>query len=120
MLDGGASEGPVRHLSLSIELELHARVEKAALATGVEVAPWLRSMVRQLTRTDFPASWQEERLEERSHDSRVYDIRFMVRLDKTAQTTLQQLITQLGASKAHMIRQLIAQATPRIFRRAGS
>ena len=81
----------------------------------VKSAPWLRAMVRQISMTDFPASWEEERSEERSHDSRVYDTRFMLRLDKTSQTRLQQLITQFGASKAEIIRQLIMQATPEDF-----
>jgi hypothetical protein len=39
----------------------------------------------------------------------------MLRLDKTAQTKLQQLMRQFGASKAHIIRQLIAQASPEDF-----
>jgi hypothetical protein len=66
-------------------------------------------MVRQITLTDFPASWQEPAPSERSHDSRIYDTRFMLRLDESAQTKLQQLVTQFGASKAEIIRQLIAQ-----------
>ena len=60
-LDGGESEGPVRHLSLEVDTALHARVEQAATAAGVKIAPWLRSMVRQITITDFPASWQVAR-----------------------------------------------------------
>jgi hypothetical protein len=38
-----------------------------------------------------------------------------LRLDKTSQTRLQQLITQFGASKAEIIRQLILQAAPEDF-----
>ena len=45
--------------------------------------------------------------------------RFMLRLDEPSQTKLQQLIKQFGASKADIIRQLIAQASRRIFPRAG-
>jgi predicted transcriptional regulator len=115
MLDGGASEGPVRHLSLYVDTALYDRVEEAAIAAGVKNAPWLRSMVRQISLTDFPASWHADQSEERSHDSRVYDTRFMLRLDKTSQTRLQQLIMQLGASKAEIIRQLILHATPEDF-----
>jgi hypothetical protein len=112
MLDGGASEGPVRHLSLVVDTALHARVEQAVTAAGMNIAPWLRSMVRQITIDDFPASWLEESSERRSHDSRIYGRRFMLRLDETAQTKLQQLITPFGTSNAHIIRQLIVQATP--------
>jgi hypothetical protein len=81
----------------------------------MKVALWFRHMVRQIAMTDFPASWQGGRPEERSHDSRVYGKRFMLRLDSPSETKLQQLIKQFGASKAEMIRQLIAQATPEDF-----
>jgi predicted transcriptional regulator len=89
---------------------LHARVEKAATAAGVKIAPWLRHKVRQITITDFPASWQEAQSEERSHDSCDYDTRFMLRLDDASRTKLQELVERFGASKAEIIRQLIAQA----------
>jgi predicted transcriptional regulator len=115
LLDGGGTEGPVRHLYLCVDTTLHARVERAVMATGVKMAPWLRSTVRQITLTDFPASWQVERSEKRSHDSPMYGTRFMLRLDEAAQTKLQQLITQFGTSKAHIIRQLIVQTTPEDF-----
>jgi hypothetical protein len=45
-LDGGASEGPVRHLHLSVDIELHEPVEQAATAAGMKIAPWLRATVR--------------------------------------------------------------------------
>jgi hypothetical protein len=111
LLDQGKSQGPVRHLSRFVDTEWHARVEQAATAAGVKIAPWLRHMVRQITMTDFPASWQEAQSEERSHDSRTYTKHFMLRLDETSQTKLQHLVQQFGASKADIIRQLIAQAT---------
>jgi hypothetical protein len=114
-LDQGDPQGSVRHLYLYIPSELHARVEKAATAAGVNIAPWLRHMVRQITLADFPASWQEARSEERSHDSPTYGRRFMLRLDDSSQTKLQQLVKQFGASKAEIIRQLIAQATTEDF-----
>jgi hypothetical protein len=90
-------------------------VEQVASAAGMKIAPWLRAMVRQITIDDFPASWQEATPEERSHNSWTYDTRFMPRLDKTSQTKLQHLIQQFGVSKAHIIRQLIMQATPEDF-----
>jgi predicted DNA-binding protein len=108
----GDSQGPVRHLYFYVASDLHSRVERATTAAGVKIAPWLRHMVRQTTTEDFPASWKEERSEERSHDSRMYGTRFMLRLDERSQTKLQQLVKQFGASKAEIIRQLIVQATP--------
>jgi hypothetical protein len=44
-----------------------------------------------------------------------YTERFMLRLDEPSQAKLEQLITQFGASKAEIIRQLIAQAKPEHF-----
>jgi hypothetical protein len=111
ILDGRVLEGPVRHLYLYVDTALHARVEKVASASGVKTAPWLCSVVRQITLTEFPVSWQEATLEERSHDSRTYSRRFMLRLDAPSETKLQQLKRQFGASNAHIIRQLIIQAT---------
>jgi len=72
-------------------------------------------MVRQITLTDFPASWQVERSEKRSHDSPMYGTCFMLRLDEAALTKLHHLIQQFGVPKAHLIRQLIIQATPEDF-----
>jgi predicted transcriptional regulator len=114
-LDPVESPGPVRHLYLYVASDLHEQVQKAATAAGVKAAPWLRHMVRQISMTDFPASWQEATPREPSCDSRIYTTRFMLRLDEPSQTTLQQLINQLGASKAAIIRHLIAQATPDDF-----
>ena len=114
-LDQGEAQGPVRHLYLYVASALYERVEKAAIATGMKIAPWLRRMVRQITITDFSRSWQEERLEKRSHDSHTYGRRFMLRLDEPSQTKLQQLVKQFGTSKAHIICQLMLQATPEDF-----
>jgi predicted transcriptional regulator len=114
-LDQGDAQGPERHLYLYVASALYERVEKAATAAGVNIAPWLRHMVRQMTMADVPASWQEARSEERSHDSRTYGTRFMLRLDDPSQAKLQQLVKQFGASKAEIIRQLIAQANDENF-----
>lgn len=110
-LDQGASHGPVRHLSLYIASELHEHVEKAAATAGMKTAPWLRHMVRQITMTDFPPSWQEATPRQRSHDSRTVTERFMLRLDHTSSIKLQSLRERFDVPKAHIIRQLIAQAT---------
>jgi predicted DNA-binding protein len=114
-LDQDASQGPVHHLYFYVASELYEQVQQAAAAAGVKAAPWLRHMVRQITITDFPASWQAATPRERSHDSRTYTTRFMLRLDEPSQTKLQQLVKQFGASKAKIIRQLIAQANDEDF-----
>jgi predicted DNA-binding protein len=114
-LEQGESEGPVHHLHLYVDVELHKGVEQAAAALGVDIAPWLRHMVRQVTMTDFPASWQEARVEARSHDSPRYRERFMLRLDESSRIRLQALVEHFGVSKADIIRQLLAQATPDTF-----
>lgn len=108
----GGAEGPVRHLSLYVASALYEQIERAATDAGVKTAPWLRHMVRQITIADFPSSWQEEPPAERSHDSRVYGTRFMLRLDASSQAKLQQLARECGASQAAIIRQLIVQAKP--------
>jgi hypothetical protein len=114
-LDQGASQGPVRHLSLDVPFELHARVQQAAAAAGVHTAPWLRQMIRQVTPEDFPASWHEGHAAERSHESRRYGKRFMLRLDGQTWATLDAWSAHFERSAAEIIRQLLAQATPDTF-----
>jgi predicted DNA-binding protein len=113
--DQDASHGPVCHLYVYVDAALQKHVAKAATAAGGTIAAWVRQMVRQITLTDFPASWQEARAEARSHDSRRYGTRFMLRLDTPSQTKLQQLVQQFGVSQATIIRQLIAHAMPDAF-----
>lgn len=110
-LNQDEARGPVYHLSLAVASSLYARVQKAAAAAGVKTAPWLRPMVRQISITNFPASWQEERSGERSHDSTDYDTCFMLRLDEASRAKLHDLVEHFHRSKAHIIRQLIVQAT---------
>jgi predicted transcriptional regulator len=114
-LDQGDAQGPVRHLYLYVPSELRDGVEKAATAAGVKTASWLRHMVRQITITDFPASWQEATPRERSHESRRYGKRFMLRLDDPTWETLDALAAHFERSAAEIIRQLLAQATPDTF-----
>lgn len=114
-LDQGDAQGPVHHLHLYVPFELHEQVQKAAAASGVEAAPWLRRMVRQITIADFPASWQEASSDERSHDSRIYGKRFMLRIDDLVWKKLEDFSTQFETSAAEIIRQLITQAKPQDF-----
>jgi predicted transcriptional regulator len=114
-LDQGDVQGQVRHLYLYVPSDLYDHVEKAATAAGMNIAPWLRHMVRQITISDVPASWQEARSEKRSHDSRTYTERFMLRLDEPTQSKLQHLVKRFGTSRAEIIRQLIAQAKEEDF-----
>jgi hypothetical protein len=114
-LDQGASQGPVRHLYLYVDSDLYEAVRKAATTAGVTTAPWLRHMVRHIHLADFPASWEAEPSDERSHDSRIYGKRFMLRLDGATWTTLDAWSTHFERPAAEIIRQLLAQATPDTF-----
>jgi hypothetical protein len=58
-VDLGESQGIARNLHLYVPSNLQEQIEKAATVAGVKIAPWLRHMVRRITITDFPASWQE-------------------------------------------------------------
>jgi predicted DNA-binding protein len=99
-----------------VDAALHQQVREAAKDAGVDVAPWLRHMMRQITKADFPKSWQAGKTERRtstalrSHDSRQYWKRFMLRLDDQASARLEALATHFGAPHAEVIRQLIVQA----------
>jgi hypothetical protein len=84
----GHTQGPVRHLYVYVDGDLYDAVQKAATTAGVTIAPWLRGMVWHMPLTDFPASWEAARSEARSHDSRRYATRFMLRLDEAPRDKL--------------------------------
>jgi predicted DNA-binding protein/predicted HicB family RNase H-like nuclease len=98
-----------------VDAALHRQVREAAQAAGVDVAPWLRHMMRQIRKEEFPKSWQVRKTEkrkaiaQRSHDSRQYWKRFMLRLDDEAGQRLEELATYFGEPNAEVIRQLIIQ-----------
>jgi hypothetical protein len=102
-------------ISVYVASELHQQVQQAAAALGVKTGPWLRQMIRQVTPEDFSASWHEGQVEERSHDSRRYGKRFMLRLDDPTWATLETLSTHFERSAAEIVRQLLARATPDMF-----
>jgi hypothetical protein len=56
-----------------------------------------------------------ENYDEGCHDSHMYGARFMLRLDAASETTLQRLAEHFDISRAAIIRQLLAQATPDTF-----
>jgi hypothetical protein len=99
-----------------VDAALHQQVKAAATGAGVDVAPWMRHMMRHIRRADFPKSWQARTTErrtptaQRSHDSRHYWKRFMLRLDDQAGARLEDLASHFGAPHAEVIRQLIVQA----------
>jgi hypothetical protein len=61
-------------------------------------------MIRQVTPEDFSASWHEGQADERSHDSRRYGKRFMLRLDDPTWEMLEALSTHFKTSGAEIIR----------------
>ena len=67
-------------------------------------------MFRQITMTDFPARWEVERVEERSHDSRTYSTRVMLRRldgDKALAIYGRPIVTTAGNASG-----VSAQMTP--------
>jgi hypothetical protein len=72
-------------------------------------------MVRRIAIADFPASWLEAAPRERSHDSRTYTRRFMLRFDDPVWKKLEDLSSHFETSAAEIIRQLITQAKPEDF-----
>jgi hypothetical protein len=115
------TQGPVQHLFFLVESKLYQQVRRVAEAAGADVAPWLRHMLRAITTVDFPASWRAGDAPTRglpggrSHDSRAYGQRFMLRLDEPTRATLEHLSKHFNKSNAEIIRQLVAQATPEAF-----
>jgi len=110
-----AVPGTVRTLGKLLELELLQQVQESAEAHGASVAAWVRQAMRQVTLEDFPENWHTGETAIRSHDSRYYGQRFMLRLNETTAKKLQHLVEQFGMPRAEIIRQLITQATPEAF-----
>jgi predicted transcriptional regulator len=117
----GDVQGPTTHLVFVVEATVHQDVGKAARGAGMDVATWLRQMLRDITEADFPRSWQvaaqgttrpqaSPRVSRRSHDSRTYGKRFRLRLDAPTWQTLERFAHHFTQSHAAIIRQLIAQA----------
>jgi hypothetical protein len=125
-IEHGDVQGPTKHLFFVVDATLHQDVGKAARGARLDVAPWLRHMLREITAADFPRSWQvaaqdttrpqaSPRVSLRSHDSRTYGKRFMRRLDEPTWDALEMLSHHFQQSHAEVIRQLIAQARPEDF-----
>jgi hypothetical protein len=119
-LDRHRPPGRARRVFLRLEPELRERVDAAATAAGGDISAWLRHAVHLITAADFPASWQatsaeHKRAPQRSHDSRQYGTRFMLRLDEASLSKLDAFTQVFVTSRADVIRQLIMQATPKVF-----
>jgi predicted transcriptional regulator len=113
-----AVPGTVRTVDMLLEPELLQQVQEGAAVHGATVAVWLRQAMRQVTLEEFPGSWQVENIQgrrPRSHDSRQYRTRFMLRLDDETSEKLDTLTRTFDRSAAEVIRHLIAQATPEDF-----
>jgi predicted transcriptional regulator len=98
-----------------VDPDLLQQVQAAAAAHGADVAAWERHAMRQVTRDDFPPSWRAGETAPRSHDSGYYGTRFMLRLDEVTSSKLATLTQTFHRSAAEVIRQRIAQATPKDF-----
>jgi predicted DNA-binding protein len=93
-----------------VDTELLQQVQAAAAAHSASVAAWVRHALRQVTRADFPPSWQAGEAAPRSHDSQYYGKRFLMRLDAPTRTRLEELSRHFGQPVAAVIRQLVTQA----------
>lgn len=119
-VDRGRRPAP-HHIVVRLEPELRQQVEEAATTAGGDISSWLRHALRQVTVADFPASWQAGKADTRgtirgrSHDSRYYGKRFMLRLDDPTWQRLDGLARHFDRSIAEVIRQLVMQATPQQF-----
>ena len=97
------------------EPDLLQHVQEAAADHGATVAAWVWHAIRQVALENFPASWRAAETPGRSHDSRYYSQRFMLRLDGDTSRKLQHLVEQFAKPRAEIIRQLIAQETAEDF-----
>jgi len=108
----------VRTVGMLLEPDLLQQVQAAAAVHGATVAAWVCQAMRQITLEDFPGSWQAKDIQgrrPRSHDSRQYRTRFMLRLDDETSNKLAILTRTFDRPAAEVIRHLIAQATPEDF-----
>jgi predicted transcriptional regulator len=119
-LDRSRPLGRAQRVSLRLEPELRERLEAVATTAGGDISAWLRHAVHLVTVANFPASWQaasaeQTRAPKRSHDSRQYGTRFMLRLDDASLGKLDAFTQVFVPSRANVIRQRIIQATPKVF-----
>ena len=113
-----AVPGTVRTVGMLLEPELLQQVQEVAAAHSATVAAWVRHAMRQVSPSDFPDSWHAEAAQggrPRSHDSRQYRTRFMLRLDDETSEKLETLVRAFDRPAAAVIRQLITQAQRRDF-----
>jgi predicted DNA-binding protein len=109
-------QGPFHPLFFEVKAALHQQVGEAARGAGMDVAPWLRHLLREITVADFPASWRAGGPARRppkggrSHDSRHHDHRLMVRLDAETRQRLERFSSHFHPSIAEVVRQLAAMA----------
>jgi hypothetical protein len=57
-MEHGEVQSPINHFFFVVDAHLHQDVGKAAKGAGLDVAPYLRHMLREITAADFPRSWQ--------------------------------------------------------------
>jgi hypothetical protein len=113
---------PAQNLSVRVTAGLRQQVYDEARTSGVPVSTWLRQVVQHITPDDFPASGPPEitsedeeedrtRRRPRSHESRRYTRRFMIRVDEATGRKLALFMQTFERPAAEIIRHLISQAT---------
>jgi predicted transcriptional regulator len=97
-------------MTVRLEPEVRDRVHAAARAAGGDASAWVCHHLHQATLADLPAQWQTGEAALRSHDSRYYGKRYMMRLDDATWDKLEALSKRFGKSIAEVIRELVAHA----------
>jgi hypothetical protein len=117
--------GRAQHVSLRLEPERRERLEAVAMTAGGDISAWLRHAIHLVTLADFPASWQaasteQGRAPKRSHDSRQYGTRFMLRLDDASRGKLDTFTEFFHTSRATSSVSSSSRRPQRCFQRAGT
>ena len=113
----------VHPVPLLLEPELLQQVQDAAAVHGATVAAWIRHAIRQISGADFPPSWHPEAAQDdrpRSHDSRQYGTRFVLRLDASTHGRLGDLSHHFTGRTPKSSASSSPRRSQRIFPRAGS
>src|SRR5215813_3331822 len=109
-LDRHRPPGRAQRISLRLEPKRRERVAAVAMTAGGDISARLRHALHLVTMADFPANWQaasaeQQHAPQRSHDSRQYGTRFMLRLDETSLGNLDNFTEFFVTSRANVIRQ---------------
>jgi hypothetical protein len=104
-------EHPADILVVRLESNVRTQLHTAAKAAGADASAWVCHVLHQVTLEDMPTAWRTGEPDPRSHDSRYYGRRFMLRLDDDTSETLEDLSEHFKKPAAEIIRHLVTHAT---------